>query len=325
MRLFAQGELDAAAQAAWLLLTRQPNHAGALLLLGRIGLRQGDVVKAIDYFNRSILSDGANPLAWCSLGNAHLALVDFPKAAANYGQALRLWPDYGEAWNQLGICLQKQGECTRAEGCHSEALRLLPMSAVVHNDLANALKGRGERGRARALFERALALDPENAVIAYNLGTTLYALDDLDGALACYRQALRLRPDFADAANNLAHVLKQQGKLDEAVAQFRQTLQLKPDHALAYHSLSELASAGYYRFSAEEVGRLKGIAERGDYTASERSTASFALAAECERQGAYDEAFAYFQKANDLRRDSTARAGSRSSDSRPAARATRSG
>jgi tetratricopeptide (TPR) repeat protein len=304
-RHLAQGELDAAAQVASSVLTAEANHPGALLVLGRIALQRGDVAHAIDHFNHSILFDGTNAPAWCGLGDAHVALGDYQEAAANYGQAVRLRPEYGEAWNQLGICLQKLGEWAQAEACHSEALRLSPASAAVHNDLANALKGRGELGRARILFERALALEPENAVIAYNLGTTLYALDDLDGALAYYRQALRHRPSFADAANNLAHVLKQQGKLDEAAAQFQETLQLRPDHALAYHNLSELAGAGFYRFTPEELGRLKAIVERQQLETPERSTACFALAAEYDRQGAYQEAFAHYQKANDLRRNAT--------------------
>jgi tetratricopeptide (TPR) repeat protein len=305
-RHFAQGDVEVAAHSAWLVLAKQANHAGALQLLGRIALQKGDVAQAIDYFNRSILSNGTNPLTWRYRGDAHLASGDFREAAANYGEAVRLSPGCGDTWNKLGICSQNMGEWAQAETCHSEALRLLPASAVVHNDLANALKGRGELERAKAAFERALALEPENAVIAYNLGTTLYDLNDLDGATACYRQALRHRANFPEAANNLAHALKQQGQLDEAVVQFQETLKLKPDYALAYHSLSELAGAGLYQFAPEDIGRMKGIVECEHCTALERSAACFALAAEYGRQACYTDAFAYYQKGNDLRRSSAA-------------------
>src|SRR5205807_796002 len=90
--------------------------------------------------------------------------------------------------------------------------------------------------------------------------------------------------------------------LDEAMAQFRETVRLKPDHALAHYNLSAFAAEGRYQFPPEDVSRIKCLLASGRSSVMDRSLCAFALAAVQHQQGAYDEAFAYYREANDLRK-----------------------
>ena len=163
------------------------------------------------------------------------------------------------------------------------------------------LKKQDKLPEASEAFERALELRPDNAECVYNLGTTLHERGEVDRATDYYRQALRLRPCYPDASSNLATAYKEHGLLDEAIAQFRETLAQRPDHALAYYNLGEFASEGRYRFTADEIKSIQAILAAEHSSAIDRSLCSFALAKYLDRQDSYDEAFAFYKQANDLR------------------------
>jgi tetratricopeptide (TPR) repeat protein len=301
-RSHAEGKLALAEQFALSVLTEEPAHAEALHLLGIIALQKGNASLAVDYLNRSLLCDGHNAVVWKNMGDVYLAAGDLVSGVASYERALRLEPHFADAHDHLGIALQHLGYLERAVASHQEAVRLAPDLARAHNNLANALRSQGKSAEVAAAFEQAHRLAPECPEFVYNLGTALHEEGELERAVDCYRLALRMRPGHADASNNLATALKEQGNLDEAIAQFRQTLCLKPDHASALYNLSELAAVGHYQFAPEELERVKALAQSPRVSALERSLCGFAVASVLDKQKAYDEAFAYYRMANDLRR-----------------------
>jgi tetratricopeptide (TPR) repeat protein len=128
----------------------------------------------------------------------------FEEAAAQYQQAVRLKPDYVEAYNNLGIAFDAQGKVEAAVASYQQALRLRPDYVRAHN----------------------------------NLGITWDKQGKLDEAVASFRQALRLKPDLVEAYNNLGRALHAQGKVEEAIASCQQALRLKPDYAEAHGNLA---------------------------------------------------------------------------------------
>ncbi len=199
--------------------------------------------------------------------------------------------------------MQHLGEWRRASECFAEVLRLLPPSAEAYTNLGTSLKGQGKLPEAAAAYREAFTLEPDRPEVAYNLATTLHELDNLDEAVDYYRLALRLKPSYPEASNNLATALKEQGRLDEAVTQFRATLVMHSDHVLPYYNLSELAAAGHYRFSPEELARVKNLLRSAQVPALDRSFCAFTLASVHAKQGAHDEAFSYYREANQLRKN----------------------
>src|SRR5207253_1890563 len=81
-----------------------------------------------------------------------------------------------------------------------------------------------------------------------------------------------------------------------------ETLKLQPEHALAYYNLGKFAAEGRYQFAPDELYRIKAFMASERCSAQERSLCSFALAMVLDKQGSYDEAFAYYKQANDLKK-----------------------
>ena len=86
-------------------------------------------------------------------------------------------------------------------------------------------------------------------------------------------------------------------------------LRQAPNDSQALYFLSELAAAGAYQFPEEEQGRLRELAARPDLPIDDSCRLHFALAQLLDRSGAYDEAFAHFRRANDLRKEVDRRCG----------------
>jgi tetratricopeptide (TPR) repeat protein len=263
-----EGNLEAAEQHLWSILARNSNDPEALRLYGSIARERGDWDQALDYLNRSLLCNRTDAVTWKNLGDVHFFARNYREAAAHYEHALLLRPDYGDAYNKLGIALDYLG------------------------DVQGAL----------TVFETGLRAQPDCPELASNFGTFLHKEGKLDRAAELFRQALRLRPNYAEASNKLATILKERGLLDAAIAQFQETLKIQPDQALAHYHLSEFAAEGRYEVDAEHLQRIKRYLQSRTHAPLERSHLSFALAALLGKQGAYDEAFHYYKQANDLRK-----------------------
>ena len=300
----AAGNFYVAEQYAQSVLETDPQHAEALHMLGAICWQRGDLVQAVAYLEKSLVCNEANALTWQHLADVHSAAGNGAAAIAHYEQALRLRPDFAEGHNTLGVALLNAGQAARAADCFRQTIRLRPTWAAAYNNLGNALRALGQAAAAVQAFEQALALAPDNPDIAYNLGTIHHVdREELDLAVGYYRQALSLKPAYvAEICNSLGTALKEQGLLDEASAHFRETLRLQPHHAMASYNLSELAGAGRYVFAPSELAGIKALLALGSCTATERILYGFALGTVLDKQKAYEDAFAYFQEANSLKK-----------------------
>jgi tetratricopeptide (TPR) repeat protein len=126
-----------------------------------------------------------------------------------YSEAIRLDPDYGDAYLRRGVVRRDFGDLDEALADLNTAVRLKP------ND-ADAYASRG-----LVHHEKADLKDPADK-------------DDLKRAVADYDKALRLRPDHARIYEGRARARYQLGELKGALADLDEEIRLKPDDAGAY-------------------------------------------------------------------------------------------
>jgi predicted O-linked N-acetylglucosamine transferase (SPINDLY family) len=253
------------------ILSRHPNHVGAMILLGGLAVQMGRLDAGIELLRQAIRREPRYAEAHYNLGiglqakgqldEAIIAFrqairlrPDFPdshinlgivfqdkgqldEAIASFRQAIRLKPGYAEAHYNLGIPLQAKGQLDEAAAAYQQAIRLKPDFALAHSNLGNALSEMGQLDEAIASYRQAIRFKPAHADAHYNLGIALHRKGQLDEAIAAHRQAVGLRPAWAEAHNNLGNALKANGQLDEAIGAFRQAISLKPGFAEAHSNL----------------------------------------------------------------------------------------
>jgi tetratricopeptide (TPR) repeat protein len=299
----ATGNGALAEQFAKSFLEEEPNHAEALHLLGLIAQQKGELQEAMAYLNRSLTADGSQGLVWQHAGELLFAGGDLAGGITYYEQALRLRPDHAEGYNTLGIALMRVGQWARAAECFQQATRLAPSFATALNNLGTVQSYQGKWAEAASAFAQALELWPDNPESAYNLGNARFYQGDIPAATACYRRALGLKPRNApEVETSLATALRRQGKFAEAIAHYQEAMRLRPGHATALYNLSELAAEGRYAFPPELLVCLKEALASGRCGEDGRRLYAFAVAHLLDHQGAFDEAFSYYEEANELLR-----------------------
>lgn len=234
------------------------------------------------------------------------ALAAREQQAGNYQAAIEIYdlilakvPNFAEAHNNRGAILQLMGRYPEALACYDKALALKPDYANCYFNRGFTLRQMSRLEEALASYDKAIALNPNHAEALNNRGTLLQSIKRYDDAIGSYDRAIAIKPDFAMAYNNRGVVLMNQGNMPEAEKMFRRALQLKPDFADALHSLSKIHR--FEKTSEPDVQQIRALAEKPGTPPETKEHMYFALGKIYDDCGQYDEAFRYFQRANDIR------------------------
>jgi tetratricopeptide (TPR) repeat protein len=117
--------------------------------------------------------------------------TDLDEEIRCYSAAIRLKPDYAEAYNNRGIARSDKGDLDGALKDFTEAIRLKPDYADAYINRGNARSAKGDLDGALADYNEAIRLKPDYATAYYNRGNARFAKGDLDGATADYIAAKR--------------------------------------------------------------------------------------------------------------------------------------
>jgi tetratricopeptide (TPR) repeat protein len=151
-------------------------------------------------------------------------------------EAIRLKPDYAEAFYNRALARDAKGDLEGAIADYNEAIHLKPDFADAFNNRGNARRAKGDVEGALEDYDEAIRLKPDDAMGFYNRGLARCDKGDLAGAIEDYSQAIRLKPDYADAFCGRGFARYEKGDLAGAIEDQNQAIQFKPDYALAFNN-----------------------------------------------------------------------------------------
>lgn len=120
-------------------------------------------------------------------------------------------------WFDRALDLEQKGDLQAAHEAYLAALRLDPEFADAYVNLGRLAHQQGQSAEAARLYQRAIASDPNDPIAHYNLAIALEDQADLQAAVAHYSSALEIDPSFADAHFNLSRILDRLGRRVEAL------------------------------------------------------------------------------------------------------------
>jgi tetratricopeptide (TPR) repeat protein len=193
--------------------------------------RTADAVAALERIAADF-PDRAEP--WVRLGDLLRVRSRFQEAAAAYDRAIaRIGPPQRQHWVLFyarAIALERSRNWPRAEADFREALRLNPDQPDVLNYLGYSLADQGRNlEEARRMIERAVELRPEDGAIVDSLGWVLYRMNDIPGAVRWLERAVELQPRDATINDHLGDAYWAAGRRLEAEFQWRRALNLNPE------------------------------------------------------------------------------------------------
>ncbi len=148
----------------------------------------------------------------------------FPKAEKQFRSAVEIYPEYAEAWQELGATLYARDKDTEASEAFSRAVTL--NAGLVKPYLyLSLITARDKKWQEAATYsDQLLELEPEDYPEAYYYNAVAYYnLQDQDRALASAEHAveLDLRQEVPLARQLLGIMLARKGDFSRAAEQFR--------------------------------------------------------------------------------------------------------
>jgi tetratricopeptide (TPR) repeat protein len=179
------------------------------------------------------------------------------------------------------------------------AIELGPNSAETHYWYSYPATVSGHYDLGIREMKRALELDPLNETINADLGWAYYCAGKTEEALSSYRRALELQPDFPMVWGYLGLAYERQGKYAEAIAEL--------DRARERENVpTTLGYLGYVLARSGNFARARRVIEELKDQSQQKFVSPYYIAMVYAALGDSDQAFAYLEKAYDVRADSMA-------------------
>jgi tetratricopeptide (TPR) repeat protein len=298
---------------------------------GRCFVVQRKAPEAIAAFLRAVQINHALPGSWQMLEGLYRMQGDAGNAAtaASHLATLRSLPQ--EVVVATGLLADGDLEGAEAlirpfllrHGDHIEAMRLLARIGMAHKIYLDAqilLSAVLERApdyraarqeyayvlielhrheEARVQLERLLAEEPDDRNLQVLYAAACVGLGEHERALGLYRALIKGGRQDADVHLSIGHALKTLGRSVPAIESYRAAAGVRGDFGDAYWSLANLKT---YRFTEEELTRMRAALEASGTALVDRYHLCFALGKACEDRGEYADSFRYYEQGNALKK-----------------------
>ena len=214
-------------------------------------------------------------------------------------QFLLAHPDHVEGMRLLAQIGVKLDVLDDAEFILESALTFAPQDHAARYEYALVLSQRHKHVRALEEAQMLLRIDPNNRAYRTIYAAARVGLGDHEAALQIFRELAAETPQAADLHLSVAHALKTLGRQQEAIESYRTAAAARPDYGDAYWSLANLKT---YRFTGEEIARMRAAEAAADTQLADRYHLCFALGKALEDQEQYAESFPYYERGNALKK-----------------------
>jgi len=167
--------------------------------------------------------------AWSNRGIALNDLKRYGDALASYVRAIEFKPDYVEAWNNRGAVLVDLNRYEEALSSFDKSIELNSGYVQAWSNRGVALNGLKRHEEALRSHERAIELKSDYAQAWNNLGVVLNDLKRHEEALRSHERAIELKSDFSEAWSNRGNALNDLKRHEEALRSHERAIELKPN------------------------------------------------------------------------------------------------
>lgn len=204
-----------------------------------------------------------------------LAAADAEEKIRYYSEAIRLFPDYAEAFRNRGTARHSLDDLSGALADYGKAIHLNAKDFHAYHNRGMIRARRGDKAGAKEDYDKAVRLKIDLALPVLQKGIHYRRSGQSEKAIRELNEAIRLNPDYAEAYFERGKTRREQGDDERALRDFNEALRLKPDFpdALYYRagvlekkSLYRAAIADYQKFldlggevEAVNLGRVEGL------------------------------------------------------------------
>lgn len=192
----------------------------------------------ITFYTEATSKNSSSSLAFYNMGNIMKNNKgNYNKAIDNYTKAIKIKPDYAEAYNNRGNAYSQLRQYDKAINDYAKAIELKPDFADAYYDRGTAYNNKGSFDEAITDFTKTIALMPDYARAYNNRGFAYFNKLLYDKAINDYTKAIELKADYVKAYNNRANAYQKQGSTEKACSDFKKAAELGSKEA--YNSMQK--------------------------------------------------------------------------------------
>jgi tetratricopeptide (TPR) repeat protein len=255
--LIQTGKLDQAEELLWEVLTRHPENAEALDLLGSVRLQQKRFAESETLLRRATSLAPELLPAYINLARVFHAEAETDKEVATLLDALRLAPSNAEVNSGLAAAYLKENDYPRA----LEALQRIPVQHRPDSALpllAASYLGLGRVSEARSLAADVASSAVRDPALRVEYAQVLLDFDFTNDALAILEAAQKQQAPTAELFFALGRARERKGDILLAQKDFRRAVDLDPGSIDALQALARvLAAQGQWEKSLELLSRAR--------------------------------------------------------------------
>ena len=208
------------------ILSVDKKNFDALFFLAVILINFKNYKKAKDLLEQVVLIKPNFADAYNNIGICLEKLNDLDGAIKNYNLAINNKPNFAEAHNNIGVVFQKLRNFDQAILQYKKAITYKNLYLDAYVNLANLFKETKQFEEAIKNYDLAINLNPKLAEVYNNKGNALKEIRKFEEAIKNYDLAINLNPNFAEAYFNTATALQDIKNFEKAVLYFEKALLL---------------------------------------------------------------------------------------------------
>lgn len=164
------------------LISDFPNSDEPLVIMGNILYRQGNVIEAMEYWNKALTINPKRSDVYKSMALLSLKKGLFDEAITQYQKALEMDPRLPDAYSNMGHALMMSGRPKEAIEALEKEIQISPKSDFAYFLLGQAYLQQKEYEKAKENYETAININPRYSNAYYGLASTYAKLGNRDKA-----------------------------------------------------------------------------------------------------------------------------------------------
>ena len=333
--LLRSGETEKALGVLKRIARLYPDLSRSHANLAFVAMKAGDSELAIKSYENAVRISPELYTAWVHLGKLYFETDNFEAALNAVDKEEKLDP-LDQGFRQMQAAMHEK-DFAKTEEIARSMLARQPGNPRAVYFLAHLASTVGAHEEQADILNHGLDYHPANIRLRSALVSAYEAVGNFVAAAQQARLLVKIRPDsmsylalsrtcghIGDHAGALSaaekaasfhdedsielgrfdllrgHALKILGRRAESESAYRASIGHTPDYGAGWWGLADLKN---YRFSAEDKQLMEDLADKQSVAMDQRCQAAFALAKAFEDEGDHQQAFRWYQKANDLRPD----------------------
>jgi len=250
LNLYKEKNYNSFIKSGLKLLKKNPKNYQLIYLIGLSYVNLQNYAEAEKYFDK-LLYVQKKPEIFFIQANIYKQLKKYDKAISYFEEAIKLNPNFSEAYNNLGNTKKRVGKIDEAISCFKKAIKLKENNIEAYFNLANIYKENKYFNELIKIYEKILSFNKNDIKTLYNLGSAYLFLGDISKGKYYFENIIKINENHVPSYRNYISVTKitKKNEIFKQLELLNEDFFSNDDKILFYDALSK----GYFDQDNDEL------------------------------------------------------------------------